>query len=202
MTKRADRTGLPDLEALALSQGGYFDRTDAHDHGIGDDLLTYHVRTGRFERCYPGVFRLRIAPISRQDELLLAWVWSNYRATISHESALALYSLSDVRPSSVHLIVPPTFRRQPGPFELHWTALGEDDVTIYEGLPVTTPARSIVDAAASGTGPEQIQLAIHQAVERALASSEQIRAAAQRPGYRHRRRVLTLVEATLDHAAA
>jgi hypothetical protein len=30
------------------------------------------------------------APAAPNDELLLAWVWSNYRGAISHDSALAL----------------------------------------------------------------------------------------------------------------
>lgn len=201
MSKRATTTGLTDLEALALSQGGYFDRRDAHQHGIGDDLLSYHVGTGRFERLFPGVFRLQIAPIARHDDLLLAWVWSNYRATISHESALALYSLSDVMPGRVQVTVPPAFRRQTDLFDLYRAQLRKDEITTYEGLPVTSPARSIIDAAATGTGPEQIQLAIEQAVERALASPAQIVAAARRPRYRHRRTVLPLVQANLSHAA-
>jgi predicted transcriptional regulator of viral defense system len=199
MIKRTDLSGL---ETLALAQGGYFDRRDAQEHEIGDDLLSYHVGTGRFERTSPGIFRLTLAPIARHDDLLFAWVWSNYRATISHESALALYELSDVMPGRVQITVPPTFGRQTDLFDLHWASLREEEVTTYDGLPTTVPARSIVDAASAGTGPEQIEQAIQQAIERALATPSQIRAAALRPHYRHRRSVLPLIEATLSHAPA
>jgi predicted transcriptional regulator of viral defense system len=202
MIQATTPTNLRGLEALALAQGGYFDRHDALAHGIGDDLLSYHVRAERFERVFPGVYRLSIAPISPRDDLLLAWVWSNYRGAISHESALALYDLSDVMPTRVHLTVPPAFRRGSAPYKLHWMQLRDDEVTTYEGLAVTTPARSLVDAAASGTGPDQIRLAIRQAIDRALARPDQLRAAAQRRGYRHRRLVLPLIEAALDQAAA
>jgi predicted transcriptional regulator of viral defense system len=194
MTSGTKRTDLGGLEALALAQGGYFDRGDAHAHGIHDRLLHYHVRTGRFARVFAGVYRLRAAPPAPHDDLLLAWVWSNYRGVISHESALALYALSDVMPSRVQLTVPPGFARTTGRFDLHRARLADDDVTTYEGLPVTTPARSIVDAAALGTGPEQIERAVRQALLRALTSPQQLRAIAGRPRYRHRRRVLPLVE--------
>src|SRR5579875_1378804 len=98
MSNSARRTDLSGLEAFALGQGGYFDRRDAHRYGITDSLLRYHTRTGRFERVFPGVYRLRVAPISPYDEYLLAWIWTNYRGAISHESALALYDLGDVMP--------------------------------------------------------------------------------------------------------
>jgi hypothetical protein len=195
------QTDLPGLEMLALHQGGYFDRGDAHTHGLGDDLLSYHVKAGRFERLYPGVFRLRIAPVSRHDDLLLAWVWSNYRATISHESALALFQLSDILPSQIHLTVPPSFRREPHAFKLHWATLSDEDVTTYEGLPVTTPARTIADAAAWGSDPEQVRLAARQAVQRGLATSHQLCAAIQRPRYRHRRAVQHILEPVLTDAS-
>jgi predicted transcriptional regulator of viral defense system len=191
---------LQGLAALALAQGGYFDRGDAQAHGIGDRLLHYHTRTGRFERVFPGVYRLAIAPLSPHDDLFQAWIWSNYRGAISHESALALYDLSDVLPSRVQITVPPGFRRNTAHYEIHRSDLADEDTTLYEGLRVTTPARSIADAAAAGTGPEQIQLAVAQAIARGLASPAQLQRSAGRPHYRHRRTVRPLIEGALAHA--
>ncbi len=193
-----------DLEKLALAHGGYFDRADAQAHGVGDVALRRRLAKGRYERIYPGVYRLAIAPTSPHDELFLAWVWSNYRAVISHESALALYGLSDLLPSQVHLSVPLDFRRASGPFRTHRVRepLPDRDRAVYEGLPVTTAARSIVDAAAEGADPEQIDKAIAQSISRGLATSEQILATARRPHYLGRRVALPVVERVLDRAAA
>src|SRR5579864_5473081 len=151
-----------DLEKLALGHGGYFDRADAQSHGVTDVALRRGRAKGRYERVYPGTYRMAIAPTSPHDELLLAWVWSNYRGVISHESALALYGLSDLLPSQVHLTVPLDFRRASGPFRTHRLRepLPASDQTMYEGLPVTTAARSIVDAAAGGADPVQIEKAM------------------------------------------
>lgn len=112
-------TNLSNLEEHALQQGGYFDRAGAHSYGISDRALTYHVRTRRFERIFPGVYRLRTAPYAPGDHYLQAWVWSNYRGAISHKSALTLFHLSDVLPGQVHLTVPLDFRRRSAPFILH-----------------------------------------------------------------------------------
>src|SRR5258708_13309048 len=109
MLKSMASTNGPDLPALeerALSQGGYFDRGDAHSYGLSDRVLTYHVGTGRFERVFPGVYRLRTAPLAPNDHFIQAWAWSNYRGPISHETALALFRLSPVTPTHMHLTVP------------------------------------------------------------------------------------------------
>jgi predicted transcriptional regulator of viral defense system len=165
-SRLSKQTDLRGLEAFALDQGGYFDRRDALSFGITDSLLRYHVGTGRFERILPGVYRLRIAPISLYDEYLLAWVWTNYRGAISHESALALFDLGDILPTRVHVTVPRPFHRTSAPFQVHLAPLPEEEVQIYNGVRVTTPARAIVDAAATGTDPNQIRIVLKEALER------------------------------------
>ncbi len=202
MNDRPARPDLTALETLALQQGGYFDRQDAHACGVSDRLLHHYVQTGRFERCFPGVFRLHHAPVVPHDDLLQAQVWTNYRGAISHESALSLYGLSDTMPTRVHLTVPFDFRRTTSPFVLHRANLDPHDLTNYDGVRATTPARSIVDAASAGLDPEQIVKAIRQGLERALFSPDQLRAVADRPRYRNRRLTLPLIEDALRRATA
>ncbi|HEY3079239.1 MAG TPA: type IV toxin-antitoxin system AbiEi family antitoxin domain-containing protein [Chloroflexota bacterium] len=195
-------TDLSGLEALALQQGGYFDRGDALAHGLRDNHLHHHLRTGRFERVFPGVYRVARAPLSPQDQHLRAYVWTNYRGALSHESALAVHDLSDVVPNRTHVTVPGRFHRA-GPFVVHLSALPNEDLTWRDGFRVTSPARSIVDAAFDGTDPEQVRRAVQEALERAVATPDQIRSALARSGYRTgRRAVEALVEAALRHAAA
>lgn len=196
------RTALRGLEALALVQGGYFDRRDALDHGIDDTLLRYHTQTGRFERVLPGVYRLRVAPINLYDEYLLAWVWTNYRGAISHESALALYDLSDVLPNRMHVTVPRPFHRTSAPFVVHLASLPEAEVEPYNGVRVTVPARTIIDAAATGTQPDQIHRAVHEALDRGLIAPDMLRTAARHHANQHRMNVRTLIEEALADAGA
>jgi len=202
MAEARTTSDLAALERMALLQGGYFDRADALAHNLQDSVIHYHTRTGRFERVSPGVYRLAVAPISPYDDLLHAVVWSNYRGAISHESALALFELGDVEPHRVQLTVPLNFGRTSSPCQLHRAALRADEVTIYQGIPVTTPVRTIVDAASAGTDPEQIRKATGQALSRALATDQQILATARRPHYRNRRAVLSLVELAIRDASA
>jgi predicted transcriptional regulator of viral defense system len=198
-TKQADLSGL---EAFALGQGGYFDRRDAHAYGITDSLLRYHTRTGRFERILPGVYRLSVAPISPYDEYMLAWVWTNYRGAISHESALALYDLADILPTRVHVTVPRPFHRTSAPIQVHLAPLPEEEVRTYNGVRATAPARSIADAAATGTDPTQIHKAVREALERGLVDPGTLSAAAVRHPNQHRRDIRRLIEEALASAAA
>jgi predicted transcriptional regulator of viral defense system len=193
---------LMGLEALALEQGGYFDRHDALAYGISDALLRYHTCRGRFERIFPGVYRLHVAPIGPYDEYLLAWVWTNYRGAISHESALALYDLSDVLPARVELTVPRPFHRTSAPFVVHFASLPETDVQSYNGVRATTAARAIVDAAATGTDPTQIHKAVCQALARGLTTGAVLRRLALRHGNQYRRNVQALIEEALRDADA
>lgn len=195
LNKRGPKqTNLIGLETLALEQRGYFNRRDAEEYGLGDSLLRYHTQAGRFERILPGVYRLRTAPVSPDDEYTLAWIWTNYRGAISHESALSLYDLGDILPNRVHITVPRPFHRTSAPFAVHLSPLPEVDVQDYNGVKVTTPARSIVDAASTGTDPTQIHKVIHQALARGLVNAPTLQAAAARRGSRYRRNVRQLVE--------
>jgi predicted transcriptional regulator of viral defense system len=200
MTSTAEGSDLRGLEAFALSQGGYFDRRDALAYGLTDSLLSYHTRTGRFERVLPGVYRLAMAPVSPHDEYLLAWVWTNYRGAISHESALALYDVADILPPRVHVTVPRPFHRASAPFQVHLAPLTSEEVQSYNGVCVTTPARSIVDAAATGTDPTQIHKAVREVLDRGLATADMLRTAAVRHPNQHRRNVRRLVEEAVTSA--
>jgi predicted transcriptional regulator of viral defense system len=196
-TKRAD---LPSLEAFALTQGGYFDRRDARGRGLTDSLLSHHTRTGRFERILPGVYRLHAAPLGVYDEYLLAWVWTNYRGAISHESALALYDLSDVLPTRIDVTVPRPFHRTSGPFRVHLASLSEDQTRMYKGVRVTSPERAIIDAAATGTDPTQIHKAVREALSRGLVDADRLRAAAKRHPNQYIHDVRNLIEEALSSA--
>ncbi len=178
-----DKTGLlPDhacLFAIASEQQGYFTAAQARACGFGWDLLAYHARHGHFIRLRRGLYRLRDYPTSRYEEVMAAWLAvGKDQAVISHESALDLLGLSNVIPSAVHLSVPRSRRHLPTlpSVTIHTTSrsLRRDDVIVREGMRLTSAARSILDAAEIGTAPEQIEMAVLQALERGLATAPQL----------------------------
>ncbi len=196
------RPNVTALSALALEQGGYVHCNDARDRGVDKRLMYWHAREGLYERVLPCVYRLTIAPYSEHDDLWRALVWSSLRGAISHQSALQVYGLSDVMPEHVTISVPPGTANPPdgAPFRVHRAIMSSTDVRPWDGLRVTIPERAIVESAATGTGPEQIELAVYQAIARALVGPEDLRGIANRPGYRHRRTVISLIEGAIADA--
>jgi predicted transcriptional regulator of viral defense system len=99
-------------------------------------------------------------------------------AVVSHESALDLLELSDVIPHAIHLTVPRSkrnFPKLPG-VRIHttmrpFTAL---DIVTRDGIRLTSAGRTILDAAEWGTAPEQIEMAIQQAIARGLITRTQL----------------------------
>ena len=189
----------PDYQCLtdiASMQSGYFTNVDAAACGFSRALLEHHDNTGRFVRVRRGVYRFRETPASPREEVISAWLAiGRHIAVMSHETALDLHDLSDVIPRSVHLTLPRSHRylRSPPGVTLHTTSRGlaPHEITVRDGMRFTSPTRTILDAAETGTGPEQIALAIQQALERGLASPALLREEARHRGQRVRELVET-----------
>jgi predicted transcriptional regulator of viral defense system len=187
------------LFALASEQAGYFTGAQAHACGYSWVMLSHHAATGRFIRLRRGLYRLRDYPSSPHEEVMAAWLAvGKVGAAVSHESALDLLELSDVSPDRVHLTIPRSRRGITAPpgVALHTVTRGvpPQDIMTWDGVRLTTPLRSILDAAEYGTSPEQIVMAIRQAVERGLIPPEALRSRARS----YSGRVARLVSVALD----
>ncbi|MGH3853639.1 MAG: type IV toxin-antitoxin system AbiEi family antitoxin domain-containing protein [Pseudonocardiaceae bacterium] len=184
----SDAVDHDELYRLAEAQAGYFTARQALAAGMDRSTLRHHARPGgRYERVRRGLYRLRHFPTSSHEHVVAAWIpLREAGAVVSHETALELHSLSDVIPIAVHLSLARTkrgHRPRPG-VRLHTLERPPDpaEVRSVRGMPTTSPERSIVDALNAGTAPDQIELAIGQALERGLTTPRRLRAAAaERP---------------------
>jgi predicted transcriptional regulator of viral defense system len=179
----------PDYQQLyetAESQAGYFTAHQAREIGFTWERLSSNVKTGRFTRVRRGIYRLTQFPGSEFEDLFVAWLRTGSDSVISHESALALYDLSDFLPAEIHIIVPRTSSRRRPDIRQHTHRLDADEVTTREGLPVTTVPRTLADVAASGLAEEQVRLAIREAIERGLTSEQALCQYARKRGGRFR----------------
>ena len=172
------------LYEIAETQSGYFTAAQARSAGFSGPVLSYHTQQGTFQRVAHGVYRLTFFPPGPHEDLFVAWLRTGPDSVISHESALALFELSDVLPAAVHVIVPRTASRRRAGLRLHTNTLAEDEVTSYQGLPVTTPARTLADVIIAGTAPEQIVMAVEQALDRGLTTRAALRVQMKRRGGR------------------
>lgn len=184
-------TKVPDHDCLfeiASEQRGYFTAQQALGCGFSRANLSHHVRSGRFYRVRSGLYRLKDYPSSTHEDVLRAWLAvGKDTAVVSHQSALELLGLSDVVPDAVHLTVPRAARyRRPIPgVQLHTTKAPprRSEVIVVDGIRITSPARSIADAAAAGESPEHLLAAARQALSRSLVTRDQLeRVAGERGG--------------------
>jgi predicted transcriptional regulator of viral defense system len=200
-TSRPDRAGL---FQLASEQRGYFTTAQAREYGYSRSLLAYHAKTGTFERIYTGVYRFRDYPSTPREELAAAWLAVGRDvAVVSHESALEQWELSDLIPDAVHLSVPRTKRhlpRLPG-VTIHTTTrpLDRENVQMLEGIPVTTPARTLLDAAEANVEPHQIGFALNQAITRGWIERDSLRQEAARRGPRLARIIDDALQTDVPH---
>jgi len=196
----ADVVDHDGLYRLAEAQAGYFTAREALAASMDRSTLRHHARSGgRYERVRRGLYRLRHFPSSPHEQVVAAWLpLRGAGAVASHESALELYELSDVIPAAVHFSLPRSQRGQRARPGVRLHALerppGPAEVRKIAGVPVTTPERSIVDALEAGTQLEQIELAVHQALERGLTTPRRLRVAASSRSAR----VRELVKRVLD----
>ncbi|MGH9158380.1 MAG: hypothetical protein ACRD2X_00115, partial [Vicinamibacteraceae bacterium] len=103
----------------------------------------------------------------RGSQYMEASLWpAGVRGVISHQSALALRELSDVSPPAIHITVPNEFRIRrdvPAHLAVHHAELRDDEVTLFEGIPCTSVARTIEDCHRAHLGPALLRQALQDA---------------------------------------
>jgi very-short-patch-repair endonuclease len=104
-------------------------------------------------------------------------------AVLSHETAAVLWGIQGSGPPFIAVSVPPrTFRRYKG-IQIHRRRLLDGDRTRHKGIPVTSPARTLIDLGVC-LRPEVLETAINQADKHGLIDPESLLATAERrPGW-------------------
>jgi predicted transcriptional regulator of viral defense system len=176
------------LEAEAHQQSGYFNAGQTRAHGVSRQLLEHYVSRGRYKRIRRGLYRIQGYPTVQHDDMREAWMAvGGADALLSHDSALALLDLSDNIPDAVHLLVPRRCRglRRPPGVILHTHPDNQEIPAVWrDGLPLTTPSRTLLDVA-DRLQPEQLSMAVTQALRRGLLTAGQLREEAERRHKQH-----------------
>ena len=154
-----------EVYALAEPQHGYFTSAQAKAAGLIQNTLTKMAHRGVIERVSRGVYRIVNYPVSHLSQYMEAVLWpqGGTHGVISHQSALAFHGLSDVSPAKIHVTLSPEYRvrrHTPSYLMIHSARLEERDVQVLNGIPVTTPVRSILDCHAARIARAHVRQAI------------------------------------------
>lgn len=191
MAKRHSLTTMPgriytQLLDVANAQNGFVTTEDAKALGINPLRLQDLARRGTAEKVGHGLYRLTAIPAAPLDAYMEATLWPHgTRGVLSHETALDLHELCDVNPARIHITVPKVFRPRretPKLYVVHRRDLAAGEKTLFEGIPIVTPFRAILDGVEGNLGRRLLGQAIENAAGRGLLRPEELVAAKARVG--------------------
>jgi very-short-patch-repair endonuclease len=153
------------ISVLAARQHGVVARRQLVALGVGSRAVDHRLECGRLHRVHRGVYAVGHRAITQQGRWMAAVLASGSSAVLSHRSAAALWGIRPTSRTSVELTTPRRLHARPG-LHPHRAVLPADEMTVHAGIPITTPARTLLDLAAVVPG---------QALERALDEAEILR---------------------------
>jgi hypothetical protein len=138
------------LMELAARQHDVVAHRQLVDLGFGPDAIGYRVRSGRLFRLYEGVYAVGRPRVTRRGRWMAAVLACGPGAVLSYRDAADLWQLLTSNALLIDVSAPGRSRnRRPGLRVHRPRRLDPEDVTVVDGIPVTTVARTIVDLAAS-----------------------------------------------------
>ena len=149
---------------VADRQWGIVTRAQLRALGLSAGAVDRRIAVARLRPLHRGVYALGHRWLRREAHRLAA---REHGAVLSHASAAAHWGLRPSAATRIDVTVPRSGqRRRPGIRVHRHAALDAREVTIHDRVPVTTPARTLLDLAA--TLPRR-------SVERALDQAEVLR---------------------------
>jgi very-short-patch-repair endonuclease len=149
-------------------------RLQLSEAGIGRGAIAHRLRTGWLHEPFPSVYRVAGAGTSRSGRIMAAALFFRGNAVVCGIDAAALWELLDTTQNPVSgapislLLVGRSYKPRPGLNVHRIKALPSSDIRWRNGIPVTSPARTILDL---GATMDQLELeaALLVALRRNLA---------------------------------
>jgi very-short-patch-repair endonuclease len=190
--------GVGDAEVARVSslQKGFAHRDQLLAARLTPDGIKHRLKTGRLHERYRGVYLVGRPSIEPLGEEMAAILFLAGRAVLSHASAGAIWGLHRPAPSCVTVTaVGCQHRSRPG-LTIHRAAtLDPRDIRFRAGLPLTAPARTLLDLAGELEPPELEQALAEARVQRLAKDSEINAAIARAPGRKGAATLRRLLEA-------
>jgi very-short-patch-repair endonuclease len=146
------------IAEVAGRQHGVIARRQLLALGVSPDQIRRRVASGRLIVLRRGVYAVGHRALTRRSRWMAAVLAAGHGAVLSHRSAGAFYDICREGPRIE--VIARSGRR---------LALERDEWEIVDGIPVTTPARTLFDLAAI-TEPHELERAFNQAEYHGLTS--------------------------------
>jgi very-short-patch-repair endonuclease len=171
---------------LARRQHGVITRGQLLKLGLTPRAIEHRLAKGRLHPVARGVYAVGTPQLSHHGRWMVAVLSCGPDAALSYESAAALLGMRPDRGDKIEVSVPAHVSRRPPGIVVHRrTRRGPGEVTVHDGIPVTSPACTLVDLA-TRLSRRQLEAAINEADKLDLIDPESLRSAldplAGRPG--------------------
>jgi very-short-patch-repair endonuclease len=154
------RPGDGEIARLAERQHGVVGRLQLRRLGLSEDAINRRLRLGRLHRVHEGVYAVGHRVISQEGRWMAGVLACGHESVLSHRSAAALWGIRSSAGEVVHV----TLRHKSRTSRLirrHFAPLPADEMTVHEGIPVTTVPRTVLDLA-STSSIDEVEVAIRQ----------------------------------------
>jgi hypothetical protein len=157
----------PQIAAIAGRQGGVTAIAQLLDAGLDHNAIARRVKAGRLHLLFRGVYAVGHRHLGVSGRRWAAVLACGPSAALSHASAGTAWVISRAG-GDLDVLVPLGGRTAPPGIRLHRTrSIAPDELTRLHGLAITTPARTLLDLAATLT-TKRLSTAISRAEQHRL----------------------------------
>ena len=148
---------------LVGRQHGVIARRQLLALGLAPRQIEQRIASGRLHPAWRGIYAVGRPQLDRRGRWMGAVLACGPEAVLSHSSAAALWGFGPDHDDPMEVSVPAARRgRRPG-IRVHRRAASVlGDITIWDGIPLTSPVRTLVDLA-TRLRPMQLERAVNEA---------------------------------------
>jgi very-short-patch-repair endonuclease len=159
---------------LARAQQGVVALFQLLELGYTMSAIKHRVAKGRLHPARRGVYAVGRPELTRKGDWMAAVLSCGQAAVLSHQSAAALWAISDEQGAVIHVSISGGGVRCQGDIVAHRRSALREDATRCMGIPVTTPTRTLLDIA-TRLPPSELEAAVNAADKRDLVDPERLR---------------------------
>lgn len=141
---------------------------------MGKKAIAYRVRVGRLHPLHRGVYAVGHNDLSESGRFLGAVRALGAGAVLSHLPAAVLWGFWKEAPGDVDVTVARCLKQRPGIRVHSVRALNPRDTTHHAGIPITTPARTLLDLATDLHSDRALRRTVHEAQVQRRVNQQQL----------------------------
>ena len=159
----------PEIAALAARQHGVVSRAQLRIAGVQPGAIDRRIAARRLHPIHRGVYAVGHPVLSLEGRWMAAVLAAGKDSVLSHITAGGAWQMRPPGAGTIHVTVPgdPGRKRRPGIRVHRSRTLTPHDTTTHRGIPITNPARTLIDLATT-LQPLPLEQALDQADRRGL----------------------------------